>query len=115
MLARITALACLLGAVSAVPVASNKTHPSIEAAEARLLAANASYPDLGIVNGRVTLSGEWEGTVMVIGSNGDCEDSGLCTGMFIHVSPNHPRCCVGWRRPESSPRCSARFSPVSVA
>jgi len=33
---------------------------------------------------------------MVIGSNGDCEDSGLCTGMFIHpevvMSAGH--CCA---------------------
>jgi hypothetical protein len=37
-----------------------------------------------IINGRVTNEGEWEGTVMVIGANGECTDSGLCTGMFIH-------------------------------
>ncbi len=87
MMHTIGALVALFGTVSAVPVVSNgtKTHPAIEAAAERLLAANRSYPNVGIVNGRVTNSGEWEGTVMVIGSNGDCEDSGLCTGMFIHV------------------------------
>ena len=87
MVHTIGALVAFFGTVSAVPVVTNgtKTHPAIEAAAERLLAANRSYPDVGIVNGRVTNSGEWEGTVMVIGSNGDCEDSGLCTGMFIHV------------------------------
>ena len=81
------ALVGLLSTASAVPVANNRTHPAIQAAAERLLAANRSYPDLGIVNGRVTESNEWEGTVMVIGSNGECDETGLCTGMFIHVRP----------------------------
>lgn len=49
-----------------------------------------------VVNGRPTLPGQWEGTIMVIGSNGDCEDSGLCTGMFIHpeVVMTAGHCCA---------------------
>jgi hypothetical protein len=47
--------------------------------------ANVSHsPGLGIVNGRTTTQGEWEGVVMVIGGNGDCLDLGLCSGAFIH-------------------------------
>lgn len=50
---------------------------------------------LGIVNGRTTLPGEWEGTVMVIGENGDCLDLGLCSGAFIHpqVVMTAGHCC----------------------
>ena len=50
---------------------------------------------LGVVNGRVTTVGEWEGTIMVIGSDGSCESSGLCTGMFIHpeVVMTAGHCC----------------------
>ena len=48
------------------------------------------------MNGRTTLAGEWEGTVMVIGSTGDCDDEGLCTGMFIHpeVVMTAGHCCA---------------------
>lgn len=39
--------------------------------------------------------GEWEGTVMVIGEDGECEGAGLCTGMFIHpeVVMTAGHCC----------------------
>jgi len=51
---------------------------------------------MGIINGRETAPGEWEGTIMVVGSNGQCSSAGLCTGMFIHpqivMSAGH--CCA---------------------
>lgn len=46
--------------------------------------ATDAKPNLGVINGRVTKAGEWEGTVMVTGSTGACDDSGLCSGSFIH-------------------------------
>jgi hypothetical protein len=74
--------AALLAQVAAMPQLSD---PMAAAVLRFQKAVNASQdPNLGIVNGRVTSEGEWEGTVMVIGSNGDCDDSGLCTGAFIH-------------------------------
>jgi len=50
---------------------------------------------LGVINGRTTRAGEWEGTVMVIGEDGECEGAGLCTGMFIHpeVVMTAGHCC----------------------
>ena len=80
MLRTVAALALNAGAGSAMP---QLAPDAIESAAQRILAFNASVP-VGIVNGRTTEDGEWEGTVMVIGSSGECEDDGLCTGMFIH-------------------------------
>lgn len=39
--------------------------------------------------------GEWEGTVMVMGVDGECRGAGLCTGMFIHpeVVMTAGHCC----------------------
>lgn len=55
-----------------------------------------NHSDLGVVNGRVTNPGEWEGTIMVIGADGDCGSTGLCTGMFIHpeVVMTAGHCCA---------------------
>jgi hypothetical protein len=59
---------------------------ALVAAAAAMNANATDGGDLGVINGRVTNPGEWEGTVMVIGANGECTDSGLCTGMLIHPS-----------------------------
>jgi secreted trypsin-like serine protease len=100
MLLTIASATLLLGHATAAPrLPKNISSHIIDAAAARLLDFNRTS-DLGIVNGRPTLEGEWTGTVMVIGSNGDCEDSGLCTGMFIHpeivMSAGH--CCAAGER-----------------
>lgn len=66
----------------------------LAAAAAASAALNASAPR--VVNGRETQPGEWEGVIMVTGSNGECTDSGLCSGTFIHpqvvLSAGH--CCT---------------------
>lgn len=63
-----------------------------------------------VINGRPTNPGEWEGTVMVIGADGDCSDSGLCTGMFIHpevvMTAGH---CCGNR--ETKAICGGKLRP----
>ena len=85
MLTAVALSASLLSLAAAVPAAS-----PLEAAAQRLRlnfakkSAAAAPAMVGIVNGRETEPGEWEGTVMVIGETGDCADTGLCTGMFIH-------------------------------
>jgi len=49
----------------------------------------------GIVNGRDCRGGEWEGVVMVVGTNGQCGSGGLCTGAWIHpeVVMTAGHCC----------------------
>ena len=98
MFIRAVAISSLTVAAAALP--SKLSRPdAIEAAAERIIEFNrsvASAHNVGIVNGRTTEAGEWEGTVMVVGSTGDCDDAGLCTGMFIHpevvMSAGH--CCA---------------------
>jgi len=50
----------------------------------------------GIVNGRNCQNGEWDGVVMVVGTNGQCGTGGLCSGAWIHpeVVLTAGHCCA---------------------
>mmetsp|Transcript_9048 Transcript_9048/g.10236 ORF Transcript_9048/g.10236 Transcript_9048/m.10236 type:complete len:286 (+) Transcript_9048:28-885(+) len=96
---RVVALCCVFAAALAYSDADTKMmedlFPGREGDWLRAQNATETEKMLGIVHGRDTKEGEWEGTIMVIGSTGSCDDTGLCTGMFIHpqvvMSAGH--CC----------------------
>eukprot|EP01050_Picozoa_sp_SAG11_P012320 SAG11_NODE_1363_length_5110_cov_7.005588_2_plen_131_part_00 len=62
--------------------------PTLLVAAAEVVAALPAAPrnrtNVGVVNGRPVLAGEWDGVVMVV--TGSCEEpaAGLCSGVFIH-------------------------------
>ena len=100
---RSTALFCMLTLAATIVAATSAAAPQmVHRADAikqtkygvnQLNNSNLTVPM--IIHGRVTNPGEWEGTVMVIGANGQCSDSGLCTGTMIHpeVVMTAGHCC----------------------